>query len=305
MSNQDLFIFSEAKTEIKNQDSYFEEFKNFLDSLNLSYKLENYIFDIDNHDISIFYFELSKFSEFKNKDINKNTFLRKLEEYLKKGKKLITLYSDEWINKKEIVKHRLLYHFNKIEKICNARDCNIEEISLKTYDKFVNKYHIQGSLFTKIRLGAFYEEELVSVMGFGKRRIALGAKKEKLHEKEYEILRFCSKGNIPGIGSKFMKYFIKTYDPEIIITYADRRWGEGHFYKNLGFEFHSSTEPSYFYTKDFMNRKYRFSFRKDIIVSKYGGDPKLTETENMILLGYDRIWDCGTNKYIWRKNNMI
>ena len=41
-----------------------------------------------------------------------------------------------------------------------------------------------------------------------------------------------------------------------------------------------------------MKRLHRFTLRKNI-----NDDPSLTEWENRVKQGYDRIWDCGSAKY--------
>jgi len=228
-----------------------------------------------------------------------NYHLNKLKLCLEKNIRLITIFSDEWENKKEIVKNRLKHVLGFSEKKSSARETEIRVISNELYKSFVDQYHIQGSIPTKIKLGAFYNNQLVAAMGLGARRRSLGVNKKDFND--YEILRFCTSGNIPGIGSKLFKYFVNVYSPKKIVSYADRRWGEGEFYRHLGFEFVSSTPPSYFYTNDYKKRHNRFAFRKDVIVREMGGDPNKTEWENMQNFGYDRIWDCGTNKWVWNK----
>lgn len=309
-NNLDLFSFGEnmfldkksnQEFDLCKRHIYLEEFEKYLTEENIFFEKKDFLFNFKELNLCILYFDLYEFSEFTGKK-NKNYILNILEDNLKNNIKTITIYSDEWIKKKQIVKHRLSYHFKKMHKLCDGRECTINEISQKTYNDFVNRYHIQGSLSAPIRIAAYKDFDLVAVMSFGKRRVALGAKKHLLSNNEYEMFRFCSKGNIPGIGSRLLKYFIKKYDPEIITTYADRRWGEGKFYEKIGFKYIGSTEPSYFYTKDFFNRKYRFSFRKNVLVEKYGANPSKTEIEIVREMGYDRVWDCGTNKYKWFKH---
>jgi len=225
--------------------------------------------------------------------------LNKLKICNDKNIRLITIFSDEWETKQDIVKHRLKHILGFGERICSARETDIYPISSELYKSFVNQYHIQGSLSSKIKLGAFYGDQLVAAMGLGARRRNLGAK--NTGPNDYEMLRFCSSSNVPGVGGKLFKYFVDNYSPHQIISYADRRWGEGEFYRHLGFEFVESTGPSYFYTNDYKKRHNRFAFRKDVIVRELKGDANKTEWENMQTLGYDRIWDCGTNKWIWNK----
>jgi hypothetical protein len=119
-------------------------------------------------------------------------------------------------------------------------------------------------------------------------------------EDAYELFRFCNKLNTTVIGGadKLLKYFIKTYKPNEIISYADRRWSQGQLYKKLGFEFIHNSKPNYFYINN-CKREYRFKYRKDVLV-KEGFDKNKTEREIMEERGFNRIYDCGNKKYIFK-----
>ena len=45
---------------------------------------------------------------------------------------------------------------------------------------------------------------------------------------------------------------------------------------------------------------HKFNFRKKTLSKKYGFPLLMTETEMAKELGYDRIWDCGLIKYVWK-----
>ena len=229
---------------------------------------------------------------------NKNYHLNKTEECEKLGIRLIHIFEDEWINNKEIVKNRLKYILKNINaKSIYARNCEIKEISFIECNNFLNKTHLQGGCNSSIHVGLFFEDGLVSVMSFGKLRLALGNK--ILNENEYELLRYATSGQIVGGASKLLSYFVKTYKPKKIISYADRRWSDGNLYKKIGFNLVRHTDISYYYFKPgYAIRYHRFGFRKNILSKKLVlFDPQLTEWQNMQLNGYDRIWDCGNLKY--------
>ena len=96
-----------------------------------------------------------------------------------------------------------------------------------------------------------------------------------------------------------LKYFIKTYNPNSIVTFADRRWStKNNVYIKNGFKFVHDSPPNYWYFNKSQNRQHRFNFRKSTLKNKLKiYDESLTEWENMQLNGYDRIWDCGSSKY--------
>jgi hypothetical protein len=247
---------------------------------------------IPSHNLAIEYNGLYWHSElFKNKKYH----LNKTELCEKQGIQLIHIFEDEWLFKREIVKSRLLNILGLTQNKIYGRKTQIKEVSVKDSRKFLNDNHIQGNINSSIKIGLYYEDELVSLMTFGGLRKLMGSKSE---EGVYELYRFCNKlnTNIIGGADKLLKYFIKTHQPKQIISYADRRWSQGDLYKKLGFEFIHYSQPSYFYIIGKI-RKHRFGFRKHFL-KKQGFDiENKTEHEIMLERKIYRIYDCGTITY--------
>ena len=229
----------------------------------------------------------------------KDYHLNKTKLAYSKGIRLIQIFEDEWNNKKSICKNRIKNILGLSDKKIYARQCEIREIDSKTAKLFVSENHLQGWTPSKIKLGAFYNNELVSVMTFGKPRINVSLKKG---DGSFELIRFCTKGGISvvGIAGKFLNFFIKEYSPQEITSFADRRWSNGNLYEKIGFVKVSETQPSYCYIID-KKRINRFSLRKDILISKYNCPKELTEKQFCENNGWYRIYDCGTLKYVWKK----
>ena len=135
-------------------------------------------------------------------------------------------------------------------------------------------------------------------MTFGNLRKSLG---QKSMDGSYELLRFCNKlgYSVVGGAGKLFKYFLKNYDIKEVISYSDNSRGVGNLYKQLGFELISETVPNYYWIIDGI-RKHRFNFRKDKLI-KEGNDPNKTEVQIMNDKGYNRIFDCGSKKWIFEK----
>jgi hypothetical protein len=231
----------------------------------------------------------------------KNYHLNKTELCEKQGIQLIHIYEDDWIYKQDIIKSMILNKLGKTENKFFARKCEIKEITdNKLIRSFLDENHIQGFVGSKVKIGLFYNNELISLMTFGDRRVAMGKKSTNIGE--FELLRFCNKLNTNVIGgaSRLFKYFIKTYNPTEITTYADRSFSQGKLYETLGFNFIGKTEPNYYYVVDGI-RKHRFNYRKDKLI-KDGFDPNKTEHQIMLDRKIYRIFDSGNLKFILQFN---
>lgn len=178
-----------------------------------------------------------------------------------------------------------------------ARKCIIKELSIFEEKYFLNNTHIQGYHPSKKAFGLFYKDELVSLMSFGKPRFA--------KEYEWEIIRFSSKLGTVVVGgaSKLFSHFIKTCNPESIISYCDLRFGTGDVYQKLGMFKLSNTRPGYFYINGdkklsrFQCMKNKLNKLLPIYLSR------LSEYDNMMINGYTQVYDLGNAKFIWIKGD--
>ena len=270
---------------------------NFIINLNINAELKNRTM-LDKYELDIFIPEHNLAIEFDglywhSERFKKNDYhVNKTNLCKDKGIQLIHIFEDEWTYKQDIVKSRLKNILGLTSNKIFARKCQIKEVSNKDSKIFLNKNHIQGNVNSNIRLGLYYNDELVSLITFGKTRLIMNGNKNS-----NELIRFCNKLDTTVIGGadKLLKHFIKQYKPKEIITYADKRWSIGNLYKKLGFEYIHDSNPNYSYIIN-NKREYRFKYRKDILV-KQGYDNNKTEHQIMLERKIYRIYDCGTKKY--------
>lgn len=224
---------------------------------------------------------------------NPKYHLNKTLECLKNKYRLIHIFEDEWIFKKDIVQRRLKNILNIHESQCIfARKCIISPIDYETKSKFLNEYHLQGNDISNINLGAFYNNELIAVMTFSHGSISKGS---KYTEKVFELSRYCCSCNNAGIASKLLSHFKNNYEWEMIFTYCDRRWSSGKFYELIGFEKIGNTEITKYYTNGLV-RIHRFAFKsRNISENKHISDMLFDEPK------YGETHDCGHFKFIIRK----
>lgn len=251
---------------------------------------------IPEYNLAIEYHGLYWHSTEFNENINSNKHFQKFKKCYDKDIRLIQIFEDEWNYKRDIVEKKLLHilHKGDSRKRIFARKCEIKEIDAKTKNLFLEKYHIQGKDASQIKLGAFYNNELISVMTFAKGNISKGSKPK---DGIWELSRFASHYDyiVIGIAGKLLNFFEKNYQWDEIFSYADLRWSVGNVYYKLGFELDSITQPGYFYTKH-GKRIHRFNLRKK------GNEPKnIPEYLLRLEQGYYRIWDSGHLKFIKRE----
>lgn len=232
---------------------------------------------------------------------DKNYHLNKTIECNNKNINLIQIFEDEYVLHKDIViskiKHIINVNINLFKIV--GRECIVKEIDKNQSYTFLERFHIEGFMVSTIYLGAYYNNELIAVMSF----IKCG------EDGKWELNKFASNYNYVccGVGGKLFNYFIKEYNPIEIESFADRRWvmdNESNIYVKLGFVFNGYLKPDYKYYNskvDTYKRFHKFAFGKDTLHKKYGFTLMMSEKEMAKELGYDRIWDCGLIKYVWKK----
>jgi G:T-mismatch repair DNA endonuclease (very short patch repair protein) len=228
----------------------------------------------------------------------------------KNGYGLIHIFEDEYYYHKNLIYSKLAHilglHTN-LPKIA-GRKIIIKEINSDDAKIFLDAYHIQGFANSTNYIGGFFKNKLVAVMTF--KKTGFGRKEE------YELNRYATNYNFiyQGVGSKLFNFFIKTYNPKSIVSFADRRWtlsSDNNIYTKIGFKFAGNTRPNYTYfntsrkSEDFLIRHHRLSFKKSVLYKKYPFLPKdKTEEELAALINYYKIWDCGMFKYVWTNPNI-
>lgn len=226
--------------------------------------------------------------------------LRDKQDYAyNKGATVYTIFEDEFLLKREIVLSRIKSILGITDNKIYARKCKIVNVLPKDRNEFLKQNHLQGRDTASIALGLEYEGELVALATFKKTNMSKGG-----DGTEWELSRFCNKlnGTVVGGASKLIKHFMREYSEGMkLISYADSRWSRGNLYESLGFEFAGRTPPSFwFFAANSLKRIHRSALMKHRLV-KCEEDKQLTGWELAQREGFNRIWDCGTTKWILAK----
>ena len=224
------------------------------------------------------------------------------------GVLLFHIFGYEWSHKKEIIISMLRNLTGNNTSRVYARNCGIREVSGADAFEFLQANHRQGGVHSKIRYGLYYNDELVSLMTFGKMRNTLGLGNEDLSDC-WELVRFCNKLNTSVVGgaSKLFKHFIKAYSPDRIRSFSDRAHTKGGLYSSLGFISVNRNSESYVWVNLKDNKAYnRVSTQKRHLRSFFKDDTiDLNQTEKQIMEshGYAQVYDSGTITWEWNKLN--
>lgn len=217
-----------------------------------------------------------------------------------RGIRLIHIYGYEWNHKRQIIESMLRYSLHRCNRTIYARNCSIRLVDYAQSVSFLSDNHRQGACTSSIRLGLYYNDELVSLMTFGKLRNSI-SKSASLEG--YELLRFCSLLNTSVIGgaSKLFKYYIKNYCPQLTISYSDISHTSGNIYPTLGFSKVSESAPGYVWVDTITDVAYnRINAQKHNICKFLHDDTiNLSDTEDNIMTnhGYVKVYDSGAVRW--------
>lgn len=211
---------------------------------------------------------------------------KKTKLCIKNDIRLIHIPEWIWNTKCDIIKSIIENALGIYEISIYARETSCKEITPIEYRNFLIENHIQGAIDSKYKFGLFYNNELVAVLGYGHSRFA---------ENETELHRFCVKRGYRIIGgfSKLIKH--SRFKG---VSYIDLNYFNGTGYILNGFKPIRFTEPSYIWinsSNGIMYSRYQTQKHKlEKLLENY--DPDLSETQNMELNGFAKIYDSGTLK---------
>jgi endogenous inhibitor of DNA gyrase (YacG/DUF329 family) len=176
---------------------------------------------------------------FWHNELNKSKDYHKIKTELCKenGITLIHIWEDDWIYKSNIIKKIILEELNKNE--ITITKFEIREIESKDkVMKFLNENHINGYIDSKINIGFYFKNKLVSIISFD----------EIQHNKKYELVRFCNKigFNISNSLEKLFYYFTNNYKFSSVMLNLNRLYSINN-YNRLGFNFYSNSEPNCYF----------------------------------------------------------
>lgn len=222
----------------------------------------------------------------KNKNYHQNKSLTAIE----RGYSLLHIWEDDWEdpNKREIIKSKIKSKLGCNTERIYARNCYISFPSISEVRFFYDTNHIQGFVRATYHIGLRDKstDELVACCSF-----------HHCGDSVYDLNRFATSKTVVGGCSKILSYFKKHMDWKRIFTFASLDYSDGNLYEQIGFKRLHITPPNMWYVKGPV-RERREQYMKHKLDKKLESfDPSLTEKENMMNHGFQRLFDAGSIKY--------
>lgn len=225
---------------------------------------------------------------------DKNYHYRKWLECRDKGVQLITVWEDEWLHSKNVVKRMLAHKLGVSDapKVY-ARNTAVCHPDTDAARLFAQQNHIQGFVPGSVYIGLKASTGGLVALSIWRKN------KDKLY-----LDRYCTSNRVVGGMGKLLKagkQYARSHNCSTIVTFADHVVSDGGLYEKLGFTPDKELPPDYHYV-DFhaVRRVHKFNYR----LKRFKNDPELqwmdglTETQLAELNGIVRIFDQGKTRYV-------
>jgi len=272
-----------------------KEVRDFIESLGL--KTEKKFFDFREFDIVvpekniiIEYDGLFWHCE-KNLSITPNYHILKTKIAEKYGFKLIHIFDNEWLEKKEILKEFIKSALGKNTERIFARKCVLKVVERAEAIDFLNKYHLLGSGRFKVAYGLYSNNDLVSLITLNRHHRGT--------DPRIVLTRFVNKFNYNIIGgmSKLASYASVIHGD--LISWIDRRLTNSSKWEKAGWQVEAILRQDYFYYNVRTCKSISKQSRKKGLVNTPEG---MTEHEHAKLDNLYRVYDCGKYRVVFKNS---
>ena len=221
---------------------------------------------------------------------NKSYHESKLNACLSSGIELLSIYEDEWRDKKNIIEGMIKHRLGLDQKKWDARKLKVSTLTEDESSDFFNKNHLEGHVNSQITFGLKDPNTGIILAAMSLRRPF-----HRKHSMFFECGRCCvlighSVRGWLGKLTSIAKNYAKQSKKLGLMTYVDGRIGRGRGYESAGWKIDSFTKSERFWWTDFKNRHNRFKYKAD---RKNG----LSQIEVAEKAGMTLIWGCKNYLY--------
>lgn len=217
----------------------------------------------------------------------------KTQDCSSKNIQLLTIWGDEWELNRSLVKSVIAVRLGLALHKYHARKLSLARVDSPMARSFFEANHMQGYVNSSQHVALMDGDQIIMCMAFIKSRF------DKNHQ--WELSRMASLKNsvVMGGASRLFSYAQKAFDMSSLISYCDLRFGVGGVYDQLGMTKIGKPTLGYEYV-DINNPSHRIN-RIKLQKHKLGDIGDQSADEYLRSQGIDRLWDCGHQKYTWRR----
>lgn len=198
------------------------------------------------------------------------------------GYRLIHIFEDEWRDRRSIIESMLKHRLGQPSQRIGARKCELVRVEPRERSEFFNRSHIDGDVKAIGAWGLRLNGEILACL----------SARRPVHSKwsrRLEVARFAvlPGHSVPGALSRLsaaVRAEARDQGLDGLMSYVDTRYGDGAGYLASGYQLHSRTGPTFWWT-DLNSRFNRFRYRAD---SSRG----MTEAAVAQEAGVIKVWGC-------------
>ena len=198
-------------------------------------------------------------------------------------------FEDELANKPTICEAMIAYHkgASKPAHKLRPQQCQISQITPRQAGRLYDQFHIMGRVGSKFHIGCFWGDQLLAAMSI--------RRPQRTSVYDWEISRMARHNDyvVYGLWSYVFNWVIRhRLVGGKIVTFSDKRFGDGSVYRAMGFEKDGYVKPDYYWVRDGV-RKHKSALRKTPAERETGR----TEYELRTGDGYHKVWDLGKTRW--------
>jgi len=217
------------------------------------------------------------------------------------GLQLLHVYEWQWEAYADKYKSLILAKLGVYGTTVRGRKTSVKPVTSREAKQFLDLYHLQGSCNgASVNIGLFHNNTLSGVMTFGKPRFSTKA--------TWELIRLCYKPGVSVTGGscKLFKHFDRAHlkPGDTVVSFANLDYSSGGVYETLGFQERTVCAPNYVWI---LGEKIlsRYQTQKHLLRTLLGTkfNAKLSETDNMQITGWKKVFTAGNLRYTFHKND--
>jgi hypothetical protein len=220
---------------------------------------------------------------------------RKRKIAIEGGYRPISIFEDEWKKKRVAIEGILSSAVGRFHGVSiRPSKCQTGAVLAEEADEFYGRFHYIGVCRPSVTLAARVDGRLVACMSFSR------PTRQSSHP--WELVRMASDPafHVHGIWSKLFGMFVREHSPSSVVSFSDNRLFTGAVYGKLGFSMDGEVRPDYYWVRN--NVRYHKSGLRKRGAERTSG---LTETQLREAQGYQKIWDYGKKRWVWRPPGLI